>query len=264
MFFVLNPIFEETFIPASFSCRVGFGTHKGVDFLEREARSVGRNGTADCFVLKCDIKKFFDSVDHGILLEIMEKRIKDEDAVWLLKTIVKSYETAPVGERDGRGGARGIPIGNLTSQLFANVYMNEFDQFMKHGLRAKHYARYTDDYAIASSNREELENVLNPASRFLHDRLFLTLHPQKVSIRKLHQGIDFLGYVFFDHHRLVRSKTRRRMFKRFKTNIAAWRAGAISDRALGAALSSYRGVLSHANALRTAEEMENLIWFSNN
>ena len=100
IFSVLNPIFEETFITASFSCRVGFGTHKGVDFLERKARSVRRNGTADCFVLKCDIRKFFDSVNHAILLGIMKKRIKDEDTIWLLKEIVESYPAAPVRERE--------------------------------------------------------------------------------------------------------------------------------------------------------------------
>ena len=100
IFSILNPIFEETFISASFSCRVGFGTHKGVDFLERKARSVGRNGTADCFVLKCDVRKFFDSVDHAILLGIMEKRIKNEDTKWLLKEIVESYTAAPVRERE--------------------------------------------------------------------------------------------------------------------------------------------------------------------
>jgi RNA-directed DNA polymerase len=100
IFSVLNPVFEETFIPTSFSCRVGFGTHKGVEVLESKARKVSRNGTADCFVLKCDIRKFFDSVDHAILLGIMEKRIKDESANWLLKEIIGSYETTPVRERE--------------------------------------------------------------------------------------------------------------------------------------------------------------------
>jgi RNA-directed DNA polymerase len=100
IFSVLNPIFEETFIQTSFSCRIGFGTHKGVDVLERKARSVSRNGTADCFVLKCDIKKFFDSVDHAILLDILGKRIKDENAMWLLRCIIESYESTPVRERE--------------------------------------------------------------------------------------------------------------------------------------------------------------------
>jgi RNA-directed DNA polymerase len=139
--------------------------------------------------------------------------------------------------------------------------MNVFDQFMKHGLRVKHYARYTDDFAIASSDRAYLENLIEPIGEFLHGRLALNLHPKKVSIRKLHHGVDFLGYVFFGKHRLVRTKTRKRMFKKFKMRIAAFRAGAISENALGASLSSYLGVLSHADAVQLSEEMENLVWF---
>jgi hypothetical protein len=100
VFSVLNPIFEETFIPTSFSCRIGFGTHKGVAVLERKARAVARDGAKPCFVLKCDIQKFFDSVDHNILLSIMEKRIKDEEAVWLLRIIVESYSSAKSRERE--------------------------------------------------------------------------------------------------------------------------------------------------------------------
>lgn len=122
VFSVINPIFEPTFIPTSFSCRVGYGTHKGVEVLEKIMRKVSQNNTHPCFVLKCDVRRFFDSVDHGILLSIIKKCIKDVDAIWLLEAIVRSYESAP---------GKGIPIGNLTSQLFANVYMNELDQFVK-------------------------------------------------------------------------------------------------------------------------------------
>ncbi len=100
IFSVSNPIFEETFMPVSFSCRVGFGTHKGVAVLERMMRTVAQNGAGNCFVLKCDIKKFFDSVDHKILLGILERRIKDRDAMWLLECVVESYEATSVRERE--------------------------------------------------------------------------------------------------------------------------------------------------------------------
>ncbi len=145
--------------------------------------------------------------------------------------------------------------------MFANIYMNEFDQFAKHNLRVKHYARYTDDFAIGSSDKAYLENLVEPISKFLHERLALTLHPKKISIRKLHQGIDFLGYVFFENHRLVRTKTRKRMFKKFKAKITVFRAGTISENALYASLASYIGVLSHADAIHLTEELENLVWF---
>lgn len=143
VFKILNPIFEPTFIPNSFSCRVGKGTHRGVAALEKMARGIARNGVNLCYVLKCDIQKFFDTVDHTILLSILNKRIKDEDAVWLLQEIIESFP-------------KGLPIGNLTSQIFANIYMNEFDQFVKHELKIKYYVRYTDDFAIASDNEYTL------------------------------------------------------------------------------------------------------------
>jgi RNA-directed DNA polymerase len=102
IFSALNPIFEETFITTSFSCRVGFGTHKGVDVLERCTRHVAQNGTSDCFVLKCDVRKFFDSVNHRILISIIEKRIKDEKVIWLLRSIIESYDsiTSETRERE--------------------------------------------------------------------------------------------------------------------------------------------------------------------
>ena len=158
VFSVVNPIFEPTFIPTSFSCRVGYGTHKGVEILEKIMREASRNNTRSCFVLKCDIRKFFDSVNHEILLSIIKKRIKDVDVAWLLESIVRSYESAP---------SRGIPIGNLTSQLFANVYMNELDQFVKHRLKVKHYVRYTDDFTLVSENPEELKNFFLRFLNFL-------------------------------------------------------------------------------------------------
>jgi len=139
--------------------------------------------------------------------------------------------------------------------------MNEFDQFVKHELHIKDYARYTDDFAIASPDRAYLENLIEPISKFLRDHLALALHPKKISIRKLHQGIDFLGYVIFPKYRLLRTKTRRRIFAKFKAKVSAYRAGTISEESLAASLQSYLGVMSHANAIRLAEEMKNLVWF---
>lgn len=105
IFLVINPIFEETFIPTSFSCRVGFGTHKGVSVLEKIARKIAKNDTNSCFVLKCDIQKFFDTVDHKILFSVIEKRIKDKDVAWLLRSIIESYASAKSRERESKSVA---------------------------------------------------------------------------------------------------------------------------------------------------------------
>lgn len=257
VFSVINPIFEETFIPTSFSYRTGYGTHRGVAVLERIARRLYKNGTNPCFILKCDIQKFFDSVDHRVLLSILKRRIKDEDAMWLLQEIVESYSSSQstIFEK------KGLPIGNLTSQLFANVYMNEFDQFTKNSLKVRNYVRYTDDFVIVSKDRAYLEKLISPIARFLDQKLALTIHPKKILIHKLSQGIDFLGYLIFPHHRLLRVKTKRRIFVKLQNRVDEFCNGRINRLALEQSLQSYLGVLSHANAYRLSENLVNDFWF---
>lgn len=148
VFKTLNPVFEPSFIHTSFSCRINKGTHKGIIALSKMLNKVSKNNTDKCFVLKCDIKKFFDTVNQKILNEIISKRIKDKDTLWLLDRIIEGYST----KFSTSLNKKGIPIGNLTSQLFANVYMNELDQFVKHDLKVKHYVRYTDDFVVVHSD----------------------------------------------------------------------------------------------------------------
>ncbi len=255
---VINPVLEPTFIPTSFSCRVGLGMHKGIEALERMSRSVSRNGTRPCVMLKCDIRKFFDNVDHILLLSILAKRIKDADALWLLTGVVESFASSytTLFER------KGVPIGNLTSQLFANVYMNEFDRFMKHVLHVKHYARYTDDFVVVAESKTYLEELLPPIRAFLKDKLMLQLHPKKVEIRTLYQGVDFLGYIIFPHHLLLRTKTKHRMFTKLDCRIAEYHAGQLSRLSLERSLQSYLGVLSHANSYELRQELLNRFWYS--
>lgn len=139
--------------------------------------------------------------------------------------------------------------------------MNEFDRFVKHDLRVKNYARYTDDFIMASEKREYLEKLLPSIVDFLKKKLSLTLHPRKVIIRKFHQGIDFLGYVIFPKYRLLRTKTRRRIFKKIRWRIREYNSGNISENTLNQSLQSYLGVLSHANSYKLSEELKNEFWF---
>lgn len=253
LFKLLNPIFEPTFIEDSFSCRIGKGNHVGMKRLEAMTRVVSKNYTKPCHILKCDIKKFFDSVNHEVLLELLFRKITDSDVRWLLREIVESFSSSEsLFERGG------LPIGNLTSQLFANVYMNEFDQFMKHELKVKYYARYTDDFVVVANSTDYLESLLPLFTTFLHERLKLQLHPNKVSIRTLKSGIDFLGYVIRPHHRLVRRKTKKRMERKFAEKVRSYRLGELEEEQLHASLQSYLGVLSHADAYETEERLKNL------
>jgi hypothetical protein len=139
--------------------------------------------------------------------------------------------------------------------------MNEFDQFVKHVLKVKRYARYTDDFIIVSTNREYLVSLLKPIENFLGTRLQLTLHPHKVEIRKYTQGIDFLGYVMLPHHIKLRTKTKNRMMRNVKTRVREYKKTEISEGTLAGVMRSYSGVLSHADAHALTEEVWNMYWF---
>ena len=257
VFKVLNPIFEPTYIRNSFSCRIGKGNHKGVEALAHMLRQVSRNNTKTCFVLKCDIRKFFDSIDHGILIKLIQEKIRDKDTMTLLEEIIASFP----GGQPTLFQRTGVPIGNLTSQLFANIYMNKFDQFMRHILKVKYYARYTDDFVIVSDDINYLEKLLPPIQLFLREKLKLELHPSKVSIRKYRQGVDFLGYVDLPHHIALRTKTKKRMLWKLRNKMAEYKNNTINKATLLATFQSYLGVLSHADAHKLTQELQNKFWF---
>jgi retron-type reverse transcriptase len=265
-FAVLNKIFEPTFIDDSFSCRIDKGTHKGVEKVVNMLRATSRNNTRPCYALKCDVRKFFDSVDHEVLKNILIKKIKDQKTISLLEEVIESYRMCGT-LRESKTlslfttNSKGVPIGNLTSQIFANIYMNEFDQFVKHGLRVKNYARYTDDFMIISEDRKYLEELLPKLQDFLRERLKLELHPNKISIRKFNEGIDFLGYVIFPHYRLLRAKTKKRVLRNIRKKMLYYQRGLIPENNLHQSMQSYLGVLSHANTYELTEDLKNQYWY---
>jgi len=254
----LNPIFEPTFIHDSYSCRVGKGTHRGVAAFTRHARQVSRNWTQPCWVLKCDIKKFFASIDHKVLLDIVFGHVIDPDARWLINEVVSSFSSEFTVDSSN---PKGLPIGNLTSQLFANVYLNELDQFVKHQLKEKHYIRYADDFVILHPQRDHCLDIIKPIDEFLRETLKLTLHPRKVTVRKFSQGIDFLGYVCFPRFVIPRDKTRDRIFHKIRDNILMYKRGQRTLESLGQSINSYLGILSHGNSFELQQELENQIFF---
>ena len=204
----LYPFFDKTFITDSYSCRIKKGTHKAINKFRKFAYKVSKNNTRSCWILKCDIKKFFANIDHDILLKILREYIPDENIIWLLEKVIKSFSST----KDGTG----LPLGNLTSQLFVNIYMNKFDQFIKHKLKAKFYIRYCDDFVIFSDNNQELKDLIPKIQIFLEERLKLKLHPDKIFIKTLHSGVDFLGWINFLDHKILRTATKRRMPRRIK------------------------------------------------
>lgn len=225
---ILYPFFDKTFIADSYSCRKFKGTHKAINRFHQFAHKVSKNNTKTCWVLKCDIKKFFASVDQAVLLEIVSKQINNKAIIWLLSQIIKSFYSTKEGT--------GLPLGNLTSQLLVNVYMNKFDQFIKHELKIKYYIRYADDFVILSEDKGYLKNLIPKVSEFLNTKLKLTLHPDKVFIKTLSSGVDFLGWVHFLQHRVLKTSTKKRMMRRLKE------ANNKTE-----TVQSYFGLLKHGN-----------------
>lgn len=225
----LYPFFDRTFIADSFSCRRYKGTHKAIQRFRTFSYKVSNNNTKTAWVLKCDIRKFFASIDHNTLLSIISRAICDTDTVALLAEIIGSFHSTQKG--------KGLPLGNLTSQLLVNIYMNEFDQYVKHKLKAKHYIRYADDFVFLSEDKKLLENILKEISTFLNENLKLSLHPDKVFIKTLASGVDFLGWVHFPDHSVLRTVAKRRMLKRI-----------VEVEGKEETVQSYLGLLTHGNA----------------
>ena len=233
---ILYPFFERIFIPDSYSCRLNKGIHRALNRFRNFAFAESKNHTRTCWVLKIDIKKFFASIDHEILSRILSGYIKDNDVRWLLREIIESFNSTT--------GARvGLPLGNLTSQLFANIYLNPFDQWVKHNLKVKHYLRYADDMVFLSADKQFLINILSEIKNFLQDNLKLNVHPDKIIIKTIASGVDFLGWLHFPAHRILRKSTKRRMFSRIK----------ISPN--NQTLQSYLGLLSHGDTFKLQTEL---------
>lgn len=146
------------------------------------------------YVLRADITKFFASIDHAVLKQLLPKRIQDARTLALLDTVIDSYHTPAEPEALSLSRSHGLPIGNLTSQLLANAYLNELDQFVKHDLREKYYLRYMDDFVLLHHDKVHLQKILADIRRFCAERLFLELHPRKTNIHKFAESERFVGY----------------------------------------------------------------------
>lgn len=202
LFRIIEPIFDKTFIYDSCANRIRKGNLFALNRLNLFKRKVTNNLRKEAFCLKADIKHYFQEVSHKILLKIINRRIKDDKVLLLIKKILENGQTS---------FDIGMPLGNLTSQFFADVYLNELDYFVKHKLRAKYYIRYVDDFVILYNSREQLKKWKEEIDRFLRKELKLELHPQKSKLIPLSRGIDFVGFRNFYYHRLLRKRNIRKM-----------------------------------------------------
>lgn len=229
---ILYPIFEEIFIFDSYSSRVGKGTHAGIRRLRVFLRKLSQNYTKSVYILKCDIRKFFDSIDHTLLKSFLKRDIDCGKTLNLLFLVIDSFHKV-VG--------KGLPLGNVTSQVLANVYLHYFDSYIKKELGIRYYLRYNDDFVILAENQFELYQILLQVKNFLAYELKLELHPHKISIRKYHLGVDFLGTVILPHYSVLRTKTKRRFLKKLMRPLT------------NSQIESYLGHLSHTKSRRVRE-----------
>lgn len=235
----LYSFFNSKFIPDSYSCRFGKGTHRALEQFRKYGYKAGKNNRRTLWILKCDIRKFFASIDHEILIKILEKHLKDKDILWLLTRIIISFNSTEKG--------KGLPLGNLTSQLLVNIYMNEFDQFVKHKVKAKYYIRYADDFVVMNTDKRILKDTLLGFHDFLNRYLKLSLHPNKIFIQTLASGVDFLGWIHFPDHKILRTVTKKRVFSKLKQDKRP------------EVVQSYLGLLSHGNTNKIRRKIDKIL-----
>jgi retron-type reverse transcriptase len=235
---IIEPIFERRMFYHSYACRKGRGLHAASTQLTKWIRNLSYEGEK-LYVLKCDIHHYFQTINHDILKALLARAIDDERTLRLLGKII-----------DSNGLTLGIPVGNLTSQLFANIYLDVLDKFVKEQLREKYYIRYMDDFLIISTDPNRLRYVLGEIDSFIIHNLALTLNPSTTMLCA-NNGIDFVGYRHFYDHKRVRKSNIRRIRKKIK----AYNKGTLPTEAFGPLINAWLAHASHADSLRLRESI---------
>lgn len=259
---VIAPIFERTFISDSYANREGFGTHRALRRFTEFARS-------NRYVLQCDIRKYFPSIDHETLKTMLRRKIKCADTIWLIETIIDaSNEQEPV-EHVFAGDnlfisaerRRGLPIGNLTSQFFANAYLNGFDHFVKERIKARNYVRYVDDFALFSDDREFLSEARLAIEEHLVG-LRLKIHPVKSQLFETRRGANFVGFRVMPDRIRVRSENLRRARRRLKKLQDNYRSGKVALDRITQSVRSWLAHLEHGDTLRLRQRVFSSLAFT--
>ena len=251
---ILEPIFERSFIHDSYACRKGKGTHAAVDRCQRFARR-------HAYVLKADVRRFFPSIDHAILKDQIARRIKDPQVLWLVGTIIDHSNPQPPAITWFPGDnlftpierRRGLPLGNQTSQFFANVYLDPLDHFVTDRLGPR-YVRYVDDFLVFSDDKRLLLDVRAQISRFL-ERFRLRIHENKSVVFPTRDGIRFLGYRVFPTHRLLTQQNVRRFRRRVRWMQRSFAAGRLSLEAVRPRITSWISHARHASTYRLRADL---------
>lgn len=233
---VIEPKLERTFIYDSYANRKGKGTLKAVQRFEQFKRKISKNNNQNYLVLKADIKHYFENINRDILLNQIKIKIQDPKVIWLIQLILNNNSKR-----------KGMPLGNLTSQFFANVYLNELDQYVKQDLKVQYYIRYVDDFVILSATKEELESLKENINLFLKNKLELELHPEKSKILSITQGVTFLGFRIFEYHKLLKKSNLRKFKLRLKTQELLFKQSLIDFDTIYNSFLGWNGYAKQAN-----------------
>lgn len=241
---LIEPIFEKRFLFHSYACRKGKGVHEASKTLSKWLYELEVVQGKKIYAIKGDIHHYFQSVSHDILKAEIRRYISDKALLKILDRIIDHNGIFPPGV--------GIPVGNLTSQLFANVYLNKLDQFVKHELKVKYYVRYMDDFIILSEDPAELRRVLAIIEEFLRRELRLELNP-KTTILAAKNGINFVGYIHYKDHKKIKKDAKRRL----KKLLNAFETGEVELEYFDRSIESRLGHMEHAdtyNYIRKTKE----------
>lgn len=261
LYHYLSPFYEKHFINDSYACRPGRGIHQAAARVQYFLRQSGPN----LYVCQIDISKYYASINHAKLLEILQSKINDQPLINLLKIIIDSTDSGTehdaLFEPDSyyfTRGRRGIPIGNLTSQLFANIYLHQADMFAKQTLKIRHYVRYMDDILFFSDNKAQINEWQQSIIKYLYEELYLTVNPRKVRLYPTSQGIPFVGFVIQPYYLLLRSNSVRRFKKRYNKQLHAMMNERLKLTDLRESFASWKAHAMHASTDRLVTKFESL------
>ena len=238
----LDKTFTPCFIENSYACIKGKGMHKAALDVQKGMKECKKK-YGEYYILKMDVAKYFPSIDRQILMEIIKRKIKDKDVLWILEKIIYY-----------KGMGKGLPIGNLTSQILANVYLNEVDQYIKHNLRIRYYYRYMDDSVILLKDKKDLKNVKENIEKFLDEKLKLKFN-SKTNIFKSKQGVNFCGYMINEYRMKLRNKGKKRLKHKVKDLKLQIKKGEISSIQAKRYLCGYFGYMKYANVYNLRQKI---------
>jgi len=240
---VLEPIFEKVFISHSYATRKNKGTHKAIKTAQKYLRN-------NFYYLKTDISKYFESINHTRLLELIKKKIKDKK---LFDLIVKIILNSDISRRIDSG--KGLPIGNLTSQFFANIYLNGFDHYVKEKLGAKYYLRYMDDFVIFSDDKDQLKKLIKKIKFYLKTELNLKLKEKATFLNTQQNGLTFLGVRIFSNLIRIKNKNLKRLKKKLKKREYELRNNLINSKEYLQSVMSIIGYMESFNTFRLRKKI---------